>query len=114
MKITAVTRRAHFSNVANRLNVTPTNRAPTAINVANTKTGRAVPIPYRVGMSTLDSCSTANGMRLPKNSAADTGQNDRANRRPRIPAPHRPYFSIFPCNRSAKVGPDDYQVLILS
>src|ERR1039458_5277645 len=90
MKIAPVTRRAHFSKWTSFLNALLTHWAPRAISTAKTNTGTPVPAPYAEGRSTLEPFLTASGSKLPKNSAADTGQKDRAKRIPSRPAPQDP------------------------
>src|SRR5450759_2963703 len=93
-KIAPVTRRAHFSNWTSFLNALLTHWLPRAISTAKTNTGTAVPGPYADGNSTLEPFLTASGSRLPKKSAADTGQKDRAKRIPSKPAPQDPDFPM--------------------
>ena len=57
---------------------------------AKINTGRAVPIPYIRGRLNPILLSTASGIRLPKNNAADMGQKDNANIKPKINAPNNP------------------------
>ncbi len=90
MKTVPVIRRVHRSTSDSLSNARPTVLAPKAIKIANRKTGRPVPIPYTEGRVSVDPLCTDRGIRLPKNSAAETGQNESAKTIPKSPAPHTP------------------------
>ena len=85
---------AHSSNRVRFLNAFPIQFAPREITIARRTTGSAVPMPYNNGRITADPVLTASGTKLPKKSAAEVGQNERAKTTPRRPAPQIP-------NRSA-------------
>ena len=57
---------------------------------AKINTGRPVPIPYTKGRLNPILLSTASGIRLPKNNAAEIGQNESAKIKPKIHAPNIP------------------------
>ena len=67
---------------------------PAASKMATSKTGRPVPIPYRAGKRTLELFFTESGIRLPKKSAAEIGQKERAKSIPNGTDPTCPDCSI--------------------
>ena len=91
-------RRIHISTLFKLLNAFPTYSEANAIINANITTGNAVPIPYVTGRRNKDCAFIDNGNKPPKNSPAETGQNESANIKPRGIA-HRvvPFFA-FCCN----------------
>jgi len=97
IKMRAVILLAQNSNSEILPNALPTSCVEKASRKAKPITGIAVPMPYKEGMMNAELCTRARENRLPKNSAADTGQNDRANTTPRRPAPQIPVLSMRCC-----------------
>ena len=74
-----------------------------AIKIANTRTGRPVPIPYVAGKMILELFFKASGIKLPKKSAAEIGQKERAKSIPKGTLPAAPRF----LNRLTNLSEED-------
>ena len=92
MKITPVILRAHSSKSDRFLKTSAIFLNPKAIKTATARTGSPVPAPKRAGIAIDDLPSSAAGIRPPKKRAAETGQKDKANKKPRKNAPGWPHF----------------------
>lgn len=62
---------------------------------ANRMIGNPVPTPYINGKMIPNSLLSAKGIKLPKNNAAEIGQNERAKINPKANAPSNPEFANF-------------------
>ncbi len=76
-----------------------------AIKIANARTGRPVPIPYVAGNMMLELFFKASGIKLPKKSAAEMGQKERAKSIPKGTLPIAPRFLNRPTNLPEEDNP---------
>ena len=76
---------------------------PMAIKIANARTGRPVPIAYVAGKMILELFFKARGIKLPKKSAAEIGQKERAKSIPKSTLPTAPRF----LNRLTNLSEED-------
>jgi hypothetical protein len=87
MNTAAVARFKIFPAFVRRMSRGSRNLVPMARRTAKSRTGILVPIPKRTGYPKEDFASTARGIRLPQNRAAETGQKARARRIPKRKGP---------------------------
>ena len=88
MNTAAVARFKIFPAFVRRMSRGSRNLEPMARRTAKIRTGILVPIPKRTGYPKEDFASTARGIRLPQNRAAETGQKASARRMPKRKGPN--------------------------
>jgi hypothetical protein len=80
---------------------------PNAMATANMRTGRPVPAPYTEGKSIGELWLRDNGIKLPKNKAAEEGQKDKANSTPNGKDPIMPRLFNRPATFAENEKPEN-------